>query len=535
MINSNDYQQLTRYWNISRTYVNETMFHQRIESECYGDKNVKLGKCFWIIYRDFRPFTTFYYHNKDNSTMKFDHLRGAADCKYQFEEAVHQPEENTIKLNVTSQCKTSLGEKDSLGGTSFDIFSESKSVLSWCSVLDYFDGNYTVTCPVNHACTNLTAFVEYEHFDGVSDNKITPMLHHIIPPSTEFCSRSSKFFIDSNINGTSIRSNSTSQQIIVMKSGVWQRSNDISNDTRRKYDFIWTDQKRRVIYNDLETYLKKYKLMVHLLGDSNMRENHNLIIENLRLDRLNNGSILTYEQNTSFYGGSNWGLNYTGVVFSTQQLNYLKLMCSTFERSGEKDQKRVLVIQNGPWDLAQSSLRLPLQNLKNGLALINLIADILFGLIKCGTIYRIVYLTPVPHSLCHRESFHRCEGKRGYRTNSDLAALRDFYLDNLHTTISERITSLGNSIRPFQPQLHIVDVFDILRSRLIYPNETYNVDHFLCNCQNFFYETPGGVEVVNGLIFAISDDDLMGNATAPYKTYDSLFRPPKGPCNCVTE
>jgi hypothetical protein len=79
------------------------MFHQRVESECYGDKNVKLGKCFWTIFKDFRPFTTFYYHNKDNSTMKFDHLRGAADCKYQFEEAFHQPEENTIKLLVNAK------------------------------------------------------------------------------------------------------------------------------------------------------------------------------------------------------------------------------------------------------------------------------------------------------------------------------------------------------------------------------------------------------------------------------------------------
>jgi hypothetical protein len=113
-----------------------------------------------------------------------------------------------------------------------------------------------------------------------------------------------------------------------------------------------------------------------------------------------------------------------------------------------------------------------------------------------------------------------------------LAAMREFYLNHLHIEISDRISNQNSSWSLLQPQLHIVDAFDIIRPRLIYSDENYNTNHFLCNCQNFFYETPAGREVVNGIIFAISGSDLMSNITTPYKTYAPLFTPP-GKCNCL--
>jgi hypothetical protein len=187
MINSNDYQQVTRYWNLTSIYLNETSFHQTIEKECYFD-NYKLGACFGRIYRNYRPYSTLYSQSGINSTLKFDYPRSPADCKYQFEEVIYDSQEKHVKVNITSQCKTNLSEKNSLGGTSFDIFSESKNELSWCSILDHFNGNYTMTCPVSDDCTNITAFVNYEHFDGVSDSKMKPLLHSITPPATTFCS-----------------------------------------------------------------------------------------------------------------------------------------------------------------------------------------------------------------------------------------------------------------------------------------------------------------------------------------------------------
>lgn len=104
-----DYQQLTRYWNITRIYFNETLFHQRVEGECYFD-NWKLGTCFGRIYKDFRPYSTIYQQNGINSTTKFDYQRNAPDCKYEFQEMIFNSEENNIKFDITSRCKTNLVE-----------------------------------------------------------------------------------------------------------------------------------------------------------------------------------------------------------------------------------------------------------------------------------------------------------------------------------------------------------------------------------------------------------------------------------------
>eukprot|EP00596_Hydrurales_sp_CCMP1899_P001411 CAMPEP_0119036350 /NCGR_PEP_ID=MMETSP1177-20130426/4030_1 /TAXON_ID=2985 /ORGANISM="Ochromonas sp, Strain CCMP1899" /LENGTH=110 /DNA_ID=CAMNT_0006996113 /DNA_START=628 /DNA_END=957 /DNA_ORIENTATION=- len=110
-----------------------------------------------------------------------------------------------------------------------------------------------MTCAVSDSCTNITAFVNYEHFDGVSDSKMKPLLHSIVPPSTTFCAnRASAFILKVDLDENDIpsvsdgsRNDMNLNQIIVRRSGVWRTSNDLSNETRWKYDFIWNDQKNR--------------------------------------------------------------------------------------------------------------------------------------------------------------------------------------------------------------------------------------------------------------------------------------------------
>jgi uncharacterized membrane protein len=87
------------------------------------------------------------------------------------------------------------------------------------------------------------------------------------------------------------------------------------------------------------------------------------------------------------------------------------------------------------------------------------------------------------------------------------------------------------------PQLHIVDAFDIIRSRLHYKDEAYKLSHYLCNCEvskgsgNFeYYETPAGREVLNGIMMAIGDESFMKKAVNPYKTYNSLNKTKN--CQC---
>lgn len=537
MMNSNDYQQLTRYWNLTKPYFNETLFHDRMNNECYAD-GWKLGTCFGRIYKDFRPYSTLWQHNGANSTAKFGYSRNEPDCKYVFEDIVHDSEKMNIMAHITSQCKILLAEQDSLGGSSFDVFSESKDELSSCSVKDHFNGNYTMTCPSSSSCINITAYVNYEHFDGVADKKIMPIIYGIFPPSTFICATgfpnilkilNKNISIDDNDEKGIVHVNNLN--MLFMNPGVWRRSNSTSNETRWKYDWIYRNQKERIVFSNLESYLKKQEIKIHFIGSSHMRENYDLLLESLRLDRVkaNTSNI----NNLSSYSGLNWGLNYSTPVLAMLQRVFLVDLCSFYERAEERDQKRVIVLQNGAWDLFEASLRVSVQDPKAGLSLINTIADIIFGNLKCGNIYRFIYITPAPHTLCNRDGHYRCEYKRGYRTNPNFATLRDFYVNNLHTAISQRIKNQNNSLSlRTQPQLHIVDAFNILRPRLIYSDESYNTNHFLCNCQNFFYETPGGTEVVNGIVFAISGNDLVTNITKPYRTYDPLYQPP-GKCNCL--
>jgi hypothetical protein len=154
----------------------------------------------------------------------------------------------------------------------------------------------------------------------------------------------------SNISKKFLNKDLKLKQIIVMRSGKWRKSNDISNETRWKYDFIWTDQKHRIVYNNLRDFLMKNEIKVHMIGSSHMRENFDLMMESLRI----NGGF-KIGGNSSVYDGLNWGLKYNATLLAKDQNKHLKDLCSIYE--GCKDQKRVIVIQNGAWDLFESSLR----------------------------------------------------------------------------------------------------------------------------------------------------------------------------------
>jgi hypothetical protein len=185
-----------------------------------------------------------------------------------------------------------------------------------------------MTCPVSDNCTNITAFVNYEHFDGVSDSKMKPLLHSIIPPATIFCASTADTFIlkvDLDENDIPSVSNDsqksgvddlTLQQMIVLRSGVWRTSNVISNKTRWKYGFIWNDQKHGVVFKNLRNCLMKNDIKVLPIGSSHMRKNFDLMIEFLRVDL---GVQIDSSQNSSVYDGLSWGLNYNATVLAKDQ------------------------------------------------------------------------------------------------------------------------------------------------------------------------------------------------------------------------
>jgi hypothetical protein len=155
--------------------------------------------------------------------------------------------------------------------------------------------------------------------------------------------------------------------------------------------------------------------------------------------------------------------------------------------------KRSIVIQTGAWDLQCSTLRLMIGFPENSQFLIDAISDITTGITKCGNLEKIVFVTPVPHPICRKYDQMRCEHHKGSRTNANIATLREFYLKGLHTGILDRVRQLRNATKNTDngteperyppPQLHIVDAFDIIRSRLHYKDEAYKLSHFMCMCE----------------------------------------------------
>jgi hypothetical protein len=221
------------------------------------------------------------------------------------------------------------------------------------------------------------------------------------------------------------------------------------------------------------------------------------------------------------FGGDGWGVNFNFVAYAIHQAVFFADMCKKWDDTDKNHSlpsSRVLVLQTGDWDLNSYSSRVVIQDTRIGQGLIDIIVGIVSGLVKCGRVSKFIFVTPMPYPLCRRDGPSRCEEKRGFRSNDAIGALRYYFLNGINTGIKKHATR-GKS-GPIAVPLEIIDAFGLIRSRLIYSNDVFVLAHYLCrwNETGTLFGSPGGQEVVNGIILAISG----GNTTMdPIQSYGS--------------
>ena len=529
IVRGNYLQQAKKYWNLTSSYFNNTLFLNEV-STC--QRSSQPFKCFAGVYNSgYRMLGTLWKPPNAPRKTLFGHPRNKLDCKYRIHTISGNDQRNHHSLRITTSNCTNLHESNSEGGSGFEIFSESDDgYLSWCPVFDHFDGTYTVTCAGGGKCLKITAYVNYEHFMGLSETaSLRPALHYLVPPLTTLCSSEESANQAKKIGNLSSMPDSrissemakTVKQVVHFHRGVWRCNlstvGGLGGDSKHLYEWFWDGQSQRVKFLNLSSYLKGERLMVHTIGASHMRESYSFLINSY----IENSTSKV----SNFYGGSDWGIHSAFVAMAVHQYNYLHSICATFDSASEKSQKRIIVLHTGDWDLFGYSARVLIVDPEVGKKLVDVIIDIVFRNMKCGNLQKFVFVTPMPYPMCRRHNQTRCEQKRVFRTNEAIAAIRDFYLISLHSAISMRLHDRNNRIFANKASLpvpiHIVDAYDIARSRLLFPEESYSLSHFLCRCNSGYelYETPAGVEIVNGIVLAISNGSLMGETVDKYKVY----------------
>lgn len=129
--------------------------------------------------RPFVPDVTRLKQRVYHSYMKYASY-AAMDCLYDFDETstvTNYVVEKITKVTfsiVQYNCSSQFNR--SLGGSSIDVKAEFGAYTTICAVHDLFTNHYTVTCslPAYYAnesklCINITAILDYEHFDAFSD------------------------------------------------------------------------------------------------------------------------------------------------------------------------------------------------------------------------------------------------------------------------------------------------------------------------------------------------------------------------------
>jgi hypothetical protein len=141
---------------------------------------------------------------------------------------------------------------------------------------------------------------------------------------------------------------------------------------------------------------------------------------------------------------------------------------------------------------------------------LKLLTDILEGKYPCDGIKEIVFVTPMPYPVClYDDPYRHCSSFRCLRTNSAIAAIRNYFMQHL----------LGVSVSA-KKSLSIVDAFEIVRPRILL-NENYEVvctNHYSCaisdnrpkdstnHTSTEMVHTPAGIAVFESLLHALLKD-----------------------------
>jgi len=223
-------------------------------------------------------------------------------------------------------------------------------------------------------------------------------------------------------------------------------------------------------------------------------------------------------------------MNYDFISNTNAQTHYIPKLCNTLEKLVENNV--TIIVQTGAWDLSMAPLIRLIRDPTAGPLLMNVFSDIFSGVLKCGNLKHIVWLTSMAYRICFGKK-NDCLENRSYRTNSAIAAGNQFFLTELfkmyrsHLISRHEIDGNRGSI-----QLSIVDAFHMIKPRLLLDdkNEATCTNHYSCRVKNPWYSshkadlkrsddtvesdlmllihTPAGAAIVKALIYALSVYEL---------------------------
>jgi hypothetical protein len=312
------------------------------------------------------------------------------------DESSTNPRYVIIQLKVI-QYNCSVEHPKLKGGSSIEVISNGP-MLDYCDVTDCFDGTYTVECRLHllhraheavstqtqrrrlheshlQLCTNITAYVDYEHFDAFTVAAALyhpqyPLLRHPITVDQEFCHKLHHHhhlhtILQQNITSSSsaianatdnLRPTPLVVDLTRASEGFWVKrlhnspdftistntsATEIMADRAKHYEWQWSHDIPTVAANTNVSCLEGKN--VWLIGESHMQYNWDYLtylnFENAR------GKIA---EQTRKHGDQNFGM------FQYKRAIFAQSVAAKFDDACDKallyKAHSILVIQPGSWD-----------------------------------------------------------------------------------------------------------------------------------------------------------------------------------------
>lgn len=249
----------------------------------------------------------------------------------------------------------------------------------------------------------------------------------------------------------------------------------------------------------------------HFIGASHMRYIFDAIIEHF-LSEESLKDLKPHHGDVTIHNLRNYHSVFDfSSALSDDQADMLANLCSSFanpygEGANMAVRNHTIIFQTGAWDLTNSPIRRFFRDENCGVKLLKSINRILTNPTRhCPNLRHFVWVTTVPHPICFNDDEPFCQENKGYRTNSAISALIQYYHQELM------------SIRPHdQVLLSIVDSYSFILPRLLlHPDsESICLSHYHCRVKLYeetpekaklvMAHTPSGIGMVQAVLSALS-------------------------------
>jgi len=488
------------------------------------------------------------------------HYRKQPDCSYKAR--IVKAVASIISLSFHIQveqlnCNTTISLERDMGGTSFDVFGRSDLGLAKCFMPHVPKGNlYEYRCDFSdpgdissatEVCVFVTALLQYEHFDAVSEVVSADAFHDYQYPPTGFPVLDDAKFC-THLELHLHKPTRPIKSEIEYVGGSWKFSYSTKNSTLFDYQqktqpnflsaYSFHEGAHRIIdYHNfdrrfqplLSSYLPpQFSDKLQFAAFSSTSVQSDFILPNLT----NHRQIFNSSRQIYFVGASHMRYNFDALtelffgqdilpkdrkhnladfgnlhfrdgLFANDVAGSLSHICSKFENL--TNARATIIFQLGAWDLMYSTLRRFVYEPRTVKNLSQTIELILNGSLMCKGAERIVWLTSLPYPNCFNEKDYHCWWLRTFKNNAAIASFNQNFFASL-----EKINN-----RMLIP-LTVIDAYSIVAPRLTlnYENEVICSNHFICRVEvgrektlRIAY-TPGGSAVLESILRIVFRDGM---------------------------